>query len=76
MNRRNRRIAAALWLAATLPGYGQELPLVERPNMIGPIRSYMAPTVPPVRMTNTDRLYSLIRATSGLSITSGWFTCS
>ncbi len=62
MNRRNWRIAAALWAAATLPGYGQQQPFVERPTMIGPIRSYMAPTIPPVRMSNSDRLYSLIRA--------------
>ncbi len=30
--------------------------------MIGPIRSYMAPKLPPVRLTNSSRLYSLIRA--------------
>jgi outer membrane protein len=62
MTRRNWRIATALWAATVLPGYGQQEPLLERPNMIGPIRSYMAPTVPPVRLTNSDRLYSLIRA--------------
>jgi len=62
MNRRNWRIPAALWFAVTMPCYGQQQPLIERPNMIGPIRSYMAPVIPPVRMTNSDRLYSLIRA--------------
>jgi outer membrane protein len=62
MNRRNWRIATARWATAVLPGYGQQQPLLERPSTIGPIRSYMAPTVPPVRLTNSDRLYSLIRA--------------
>ncbi len=62
MKRRNWRIAIALWAAAVLPGYGQQQPLLERPTTIGPIRSYMAPTVPPVRLTNSNRLYSLIRA--------------
>jgi len=64
MRRPNWRIAAALWASAALPVYGQDaLPFaVERPNMIGPIRSYMAPKLPPVRMTNSSRLYSLIRA--------------
>ncbi|HTX39790.1 MAG TPA: TolC family protein [Bryobacteraceae bacterium] len=62
MNRPNWRMAAAFWAAATLPAYGQQQPFVERPTMIGPIRSYMAPTIPGVRMTNSDRLYSLIRA--------------
>jgi len=61
MNRRNWRVTAALWALAALPGYGQE-PLVQRPNMIGPVRSYMAPVIPPVRLTNSNRLYSLIRA--------------
>jgi outer membrane protein len=62
MKPRNWRVMAAFWVAATLPAYGQELPFVERPNMIGPMRSYMAPTVPPVRLTNSGRLYELIRA--------------
>jgi outer membrane protein len=62
MNRRNCRIAAALWMAAALPGFGQQQPFVERPNMIAPMRSYMAPTIPPVRLTNSNRLYELIRA--------------
>ena len=62
MKRRNWRVAAAVWAAAALPCYGQQAPMLERPSMIGPIRSYMAPTVPPVRMTNSNRLYDLIRA--------------
>jgi outer membrane protein len=62
MKKRNWRIPAALWVAATLPGYGQQLPFVERPNMIAPMRSYMAPTVPPARLANSNRLYELIRA--------------
>jgi outer membrane protein len=63
MNRRNWRLAAALWLAAALPGYGQQQPFaIQRPNAIGPVRSYMAPAIPPVRLSNSNRLYSLIRA--------------
>ena len=63
MNRRNWRIAAALWAAAALPGYGQQQPFaIQRPSAIGPVRSYMAPAIPPVRLTNSNRLYSLIRA--------------
>ncbi len=61
MKRWNCRILTALWAVSTLPGFGQQQPLIERPTMIGPIRSYMAPVVPPVRLANSDRLYSLIR---------------
>ena len=63
MNGRNFRMAAALWAATALACYAQEEPFaVERPNMFAPLRWYMAPTIPPVRMTNSDRLNSLIRA--------------
>jgi outer membrane protein len=66
MKRGNWRIAASLWAAAVLavpaPGYGQQQPLLERPTMIGPVRSYMAPTVQAGRLTNSNRLYELIRA--------------
>jgi outer membrane protein len=40
----------------------QEQPYIMRPQIMAPIRSYMAPTVPPIRLTNSNRLYSLIRA--------------
>lgn len=36
--------------------------VVERPQTPIPIRSYMAPAIPPIRLRNTDRLHSLIRA--------------
>ena len=63
MKGRNLGIAAGIWAAGALAAYGQGQPFaVERPNVIGPIRSYMAPTIPPVRLTNSSRLYTLIRS--------------
>jgi outer membrane protein TolC len=35
---------------------------VERPHLMIPLRSYMAPTVAPIHVTNSNRLYDLIRA--------------
>jgi outer membrane protein len=35
---------------------------IARPNAPIPVRSYMAPTVPPIRLRNSDRLHGLIRA--------------
>ena len=35
---------------------------IGKPNMPVPIRSYMAPPVPAIRLRNSDRLHSLIRA--------------
>jgi outer membrane protein TolC len=41
----------------------QDLPTgVAKPNVIVPIRDYLAPTVAPIRLTNSPRLYSLMRA--------------
>ena len=39
----------------------QNQPYIIRPQIRAPVRSYMAPTVPPIRLTNSTRLYSLIR---------------
>jgi outer membrane protein len=54
----------ALGLALTMAGaYAQEVPsTVSRPQVMIPIRSYMAPTIAPVRLTNSPRLYTLLRA--------------
>jgi outer membrane protein len=60
---RQRGCAVLMMVAITLPVYGQDQPFtVQRPTTIGPIRSYMAPTVAPVHLTNSNRLYTLIRA--------------
>jgi outer membrane protein TolC len=40
----------------------QDVPSVARPQVMIPIRDYMAPTVAPIRLTNSARLYALIRA--------------
>jgi outer membrane protein len=41
----------------------QDLPsTVERPQVMIPIRDYMAPTIAPIRLTNSQRLYTLMRA--------------
>jgi outer membrane protein len=60
-----RALVAALLvgplLTTCLPA--QELPGgVVRPQVFIPLRDYMAPTVAPIRLTNSPRLYSLIRA--------------
>jgi outer membrane protein len=54
----------ALGLAMSIAGvYAQEIPSsVSRPQVMIPVRDYMAPTVAPVRLTNSQRLYTLIRA--------------
>ncbi len=42
---------------------GQDQPYsVQKPSVFVPLRSYAAPTVPPIRLTNSSRLSSLIRA--------------
>jgi outer membrane protein len=54
-------IVAATLLAAQLPA--QDLPpTVSRPQVMIPIRDYMAPTIAPIRLTNSQRLYTLMRA--------------
>lgn len=54
----------ALGLAMSIAGvYAQEIPSsVSRPQVMIPVRNYMAPVVAPVRLTNSPRLYTLIRA--------------
>ena len=47
----------------TAAGLAQDQPyVIQRPQLPIPIRSYAAPTIPPVRLTNTDRLHKLIHA--------------
>jgi len=55
-----RASIACFCLASLAPA--QDQPYISRPQMMAPIRSYAAPTVPPIRLTNTTRLYSLMRA--------------
>jgi len=54
------------WLLAaaglTLPLCAQEPLAIARPALPVPLRSYAAPTVPPVRLTDSLRLRSLMRA--------------
>jgi len=57
----------ALTVGASLAAlaFAQNQPFViERPSAMLPVRSYLAPTIPPVRLTNSNRLYGLIRAGS------------
>ena len=55
-----RTLAAGICLVALCAA--QDQPYIVRPPFMAPIRSYMAPTIPPIRLTNSNRLYSLIRA--------------
>jgi outer membrane protein TolC len=50
----------AVLLAGTLALAQDSVVSVIKPS--GPLRSYEAPTVPPVRLRNADRIHSLIRA--------------
>ncbi|MBV9401194.1 MAG: TolC family protein [Bryobacterales bacterium] len=49
-------------LACLVPALFAQQPFVERPKSSVFWRPYQAPTVPPSRTTNSDRLYGLIRA--------------
>jgi len=63
MNARSLTAAllAGVLVAPCLPA--QDLPPgVARPQVMIPIRDYMAPTIAPIRLTNSSRLYTLIRA--------------
>ncbi len=56
---------ARVALAALVPlvSIAQDQPVsVQRPTISFPLKSYAAPTVAPIRLTNSTRLYSLIRA--------------
>jgi outer membrane protein len=57
-------IAACLtWALVVTQLPAQDLPsTVARPQVMIPIRDYMAPTIAPIRLTNSQRLYTLIRA--------------
>ena len=50
------------WSCLLPPSRAQETLLVERPNAPVIVRPYMAPSVPPVRLKNSNRLRNLIRA--------------
>jgi outer membrane protein len=49
-------------LIGFLPLTAQEQPFAERPSLPIPLRSYLAPTVPPIRLGNSSRLETLLRA--------------
>jgi outer membrane protein len=49
-------------LIGFLPLFAQEQPFAERPPLPLPLRSYLAPTVPPIRLGNSSRLETLFRA--------------
>ncbi|HLI85714.1 MAG TPA: TolC family protein [Bryobacteraceae bacterium] len=51
--------AAALF---TLSLSAQQQPFVERPTLPQPVRAYLAPRVPPIRLGNSARLQMLLRA--------------
>ena len=60
-----RGLVAALlaWALFVTQLPAQDLPpTVTRPQVMIPIRDYMAPTIAPIRLDNSRRLYSLIRA--------------
>ncbi len=60
---RRRRQAVALAISLLLqPGLAQQPIAVEKPVGTVFVRPYRAPTVPPVRLANSSRLGSLIRA--------------
>ena len=65
MNPRRWRSALAVWAGLASLGYAQDQPFaIERPQAMIPVRSYLAPVIPPARLTNSNRLYGLIRAGS------------
>jgi outer membrane protein len=52
----------ALLSLTLVPLAAQERPFIERPSVPLPLRSYLAPSVPPIRLGNSSRLESLLRA--------------
>jgi outer membrane protein len=60
-----RGVVAALlvWALFVTQLPAQDLPsTVVKPEVMIPIRDYMAPTIAPIRLANSQRLYTLIRA--------------
>ena len=55
-------LAAGMAAFLAVPSFAQEIPGVSKPQVLLPLRWYQAPTIAPVRLTNSSRLYSLIRA--------------
>jgi outer membrane protein TolC len=65
MNRHALRCGAGLLACVLLPSPANAQPqssTIEKPHAMPPVRSYLAPTIPPVRLTNSARIYTLIRA--------------
>lgn len=65
MDMNSQKILAVLvsWSCLAAQSYAQELPLaVQKPKGPVLVRPYLEPTVPPVRLKNSERLRSLIRA--------------
>ncbi len=63
MRRLPIRILAVLLSGAMAgPAIAQDLPAGSRLQLSVPLRWYEAPVIPPVRLANSSRLYSLIRA--------------
>jgi len=63
----SKRLPTALWICLVTclitPAVAQNPPiLIERPQLPLGIRSYTAPTIPEIRLGNSNRLNSLIRA--------------
>ncbi|HUB33217.1 MAG TPA: TolC family protein [Bryobacteraceae bacterium] len=61
------RMRGTIALAAALMTFGsqlcgQEFPGASKPQVMMPLRWYAAPAVAPIRIANSSRLYSLIRA--------------
>src|SRR5579884_2258034 len=61
MNRPATALAAALALLGT-QSFAQDIPGVSKPQVLLPLRWYQAPEVAPIRLANSNRLYTLIRA--------------
>jgi len=59
---RNAARVTTVWAVLASLALAQDQPFIVKPTLPIPVRSYVAPTVPAVRLTNTSRLYSLIRA--------------
>lgn len=55
-------LALALAALMAAPSFAQDVPGVNRAQVLVPLRWYEAPTIAPIRLANSNRLYALIRA--------------